>query len=89
VLDLKRPVWAGRVLSPRNRLPAGGFGDTKTDEWPTLTSALLPRVAGDNDLVKRLLWSGLVAGIGALAAIVANRVAATVWRRVFDEDPPD
>jgi len=46
-------------------------------------------VGGDNDLVKRLMWSGLIAGIGALAAIAANRVAATIWRRVFDEDPPD
>jgi hypothetical protein len=46
-------------------------------------------VAGDNDLVKRLMWSGLVAGIGALAAIAANRVATSIWKRVFDEDPPD
>ena len=54
---------------------------------PTLcfTSA----VAGDNDLVKRLMWSGLVAGVGALAAIAANRVATSIWKRVFDEDPPD
>ena len=43
----------------------------------------------ENALVKRLMWSGLVAGIGALAAIAANRMAATVWRRLFDEDPPD
>ena len=28
-------------------------------------------------------------GIGALATIAANRVAATIWSRVFDEDPPD
>ena len=40
-------------------------------------------------MAKRLMWSGLVAGIGALAAIAANRLAATVWRRVFDEDPPE
>jgi hypothetical protein len=46
-------------------------------------------VAGDNDLTKRLMWSGLIAGIGALATIVGNRVAASIWRRVFDEDPPD
>ena len=26
---------------------------------------------------------------GALAALAANRVAVTVWRRVFDEDPPE
>jgi hypothetical protein len=43
----------------------------------------------DNDLVKRLMWSGLLAGIGALSTIVANRIATVVWQRVFDEDPPD
>jgi hypothetical protein len=46
-------------------------------------------VASDNDLAKRLIWSGLMAGIGALSTIIANRVAATIWRRMFDEDPPD
>jgi hypothetical protein len=43
----------------------------------------------DNDLVKRLLWSALLAGLGAITTIVANRVATMVWRRAFDEDPPD
>ena len=42
-----------------------------------------------NDLVKRLMWSGLLAGVGALATIVANRVATAIWVRVFNEDPPD
>ena len=42
-----------------------------------------------NDLVKRLMWSGLLAGVGALTTIVANRVATEIWQRVFDEDPPD
>jgi hypothetical protein len=43
----------------------------------------------NNDLVKRLAWSGMLAGAGALAAIAANRVAAVVYRRVFGEDPPE
>ncbi|HEV3033792.1 MAG TPA: hypothetical protein VGX72_03280 [Solirubrobacteraceae bacterium] len=42
-----------------------------------------------NEMVKRLMWQGLLAGVSALVAIVANRVAATVWRRVFDEEPPE
>jgi hypothetical protein len=42
-----------------------------------------------NQLVKRLLWSGLLAGIGALMTVVSNRVAALIWTRVFNEDPPD
>ena len=42
----------------------------------------------DNDLVKRLAWSGLLAGLGALTSIVANRIAIEIWTRVFKEDPP-
>ena len=30
----------------------------------------------DNDVVKRLVWSGLLAGIGALASVATTRVAA-------------
>ena len=41
------------------------------------------------DLVKRLAWSGMLAGFGALASIVASRMAAVAYRRVFDEDPPE
>ena len=40
-------------------------------------------------MVKRLMWSGLLAGFGALAAIAANRAATGVWRRVFGEEPPE
>ena len=43
----------------------------------------------ENELVKRLVWSGLLAGVGALSTIVANRIATAVWIRLFDEDPPD
>jgi hypothetical protein len=43
----------------------------------------------DNELVKRLAWSGMVAGIGALASIVTTRIAAMIFRRVFGEDPPE
>jgi len=43
----------------------------------------------DNEIVKRLMWTGLVAGTGALASVVAMRISATIWRRLFDEDPPE
>jgi hypothetical protein len=42
-----------------------------------------------NDMVKRLAWSGLLAGIGALASIATTRAAAVVYRRMFGEDPPE
>ena len=43
----------------------------------------------DNELVKRLVWSALLAGLGALASIATTKVAALVWRRVYGEDPPE
>ena len=43
----------------------------------------------ENDIVRRLLWAGLMAATGALATVAANRVAAAIWVRVFGEDPPE
>jgi hypothetical protein len=43
----------------------------------------------NNDLAKRLMWSGLLAGVGALTTIVANRIATGIWVRIFNEDPPE
>jgi len=43
----------------------------------------------DNEIVKRLAWSGLLAAIGALASILTTRAAAVVYRRMFGEDPPE
>ena len=43
----------------------------------------------DNDIVKRLMWSGLLASIGALASIATTRLAHLIWVRAFGEDPPE
>jgi len=43
----------------------------------------------DNEIVRRIVWSGLLTATGALASILAARVSAVIYRRVFDEDPPD
>ena len=43
----------------------------------------------DNELAKRLVWSGLLTATGALASIVAARLAAVVFRRIYGEDPPE
>jgi hypothetical protein len=43
----------------------------------------------ENETVRRLLWTGMVAATGALASVVANRVAAALWVRIFGEDPPE
>lgn len=43
----------------------------------------------DNEIVRRLVWSGMLAGATALAGMVATRVAAFAYRRAFGEEPPE
>jgi len=43
----------------------------------------------ENEIVKRLAWSGLLAASSALASLVATRLAAFAWKRIFDEEPPE
>jgi hypothetical protein len=43
----------------------------------------------ESELAKRLIWSGLLAGFGALFSAASARAATVVWRRVFDEEPPE
>jgi hypothetical protein len=43
----------------------------------------------ESDLVKRLVWSGLLAGVGALASIATQRIATIIWVRAFGEEPPE
>jgi hypothetical protein len=43
----------------------------------------------ENDVVKRIMYSALLTGLGALASLAANRVAAMAWRRLFAEEPPE
>ena len=42
----------------------------------------------ENEMVKRLMFSGLLAGIGALAAIASRKLAEQIWRAAFNEEPP-
>ncbi len=39
--------------------------------------------------MKRVMWSGLLTAVGALASILTQRAAALLWRRIFDEEPPE
>jgi hypothetical protein len=43
----------------------------------------------DSDISRKLVWSGLLAASGALASILATRLASIVYRRIYDEDPPE
>lgn len=42
-----------------------------------------------NEMTKRLVYSGLLAATGALASVIAARLAAIFYRRIYDEDPPE
>jgi hypothetical protein len=56
-------------------------------ETNTSSSARLP-VPLQNDLVKKLVWSGVMATVSAIAAIAARKGAEQLWIRLFGEEPP-
>ena len=56
---------------------------------PPVPSLIESRPMIESPLVKRLLWSGLLAGIGALATVATTRLASVIWMRVFGEEPPE
>jgi hypothetical protein len=63
----------------------------KAKKRPVQTSGLPPKPAQmppENIAVKKLLWSGLVAGVGVAAVAAAERAAHAIWVKVFDEEPP-
>jgi hypothetical protein len=39
-------------------------------------------------MLRKLLWAGLYAGLGAAATIGARRTASSIWRLATGEEPP-
>lgn len=54
-----------------------------------LDSAGVVAVIKQNEMLKRLAWSGLLAGLGAAASFATLRLAHVIWVRAFGEDPPE
>ena len=75
-----------RVVPARE--PAGRVTAAPLTRIPPPPALRLLRV-NQNEIVKRLMWSGLLAGLGALSSVVTMRAAALIWYRIFDEDPPE
>ncbi len=75
------------AASARVRPPASTAGRPRSGR--RFRARLLDSAPMDNEMVKRLVWSGLLAGIGALASIATTKLAAVIWRRAFGEDPPE
>ena len=40
-------------------------------------------------MVKRLMYTALLAGLGSLASVLTSKTAALIWTRVFGEEPPE
>jgi hypothetical protein len=47
-----------------------------------------PGVGNESAMLRKLLWTGLYAGLGAAATIAARRLASRIYRIVTGEEPP-
>jgi hypothetical protein len=39
-------------------------------------------------MLRKALWTGLYAGLGAIATVAARRLATSIWRVATGEEPP-
>jgi uncharacterized membrane protein len=39
-------------------------------------------------MLRKAMWSGLYAGVGAVSTLLARRVSSKIWRVATGEDPP-
>ena len=40
-------------------------------------------------MLRKLMWSGLYAGLAAGAAVITRLIAARIWHLATGEDPPE
>jgi hypothetical protein len=45
-------------------------------------------VAIETLVLRKVLWNGLYAGIGAISTVAARRVATKIWHVATGEEPP-
>ena len=55
---------------------------------PLVAEALGSRDSRRGKLTRKLAWTALYGGLGALAAMAARRTASRIWRRTTGEEPP-
>jgi hypothetical protein len=39
-------------------------------------------------MLRRAMWTGLYAGLGAVSTVAARRLATKIWRVTTGEEPP-
>jgi hypothetical protein len=39
-------------------------------------------------MLRKALWTGLYAGVGAASTVAARRLSSKIWRIATGEDPP-
>ena len=87
-VDLRPARAGGRGLRARQGLRRGH--DLRRPRGARVgTVCLTPATMTDNEMVKRLMWSGLLAALGSLATIATSKIAHLIWVRAFGEDPPE
>ena len=87
-LDLRPAGAGGRRLRAR-QVVRGGHDLRRPRGARVGTVCLTPATMTDNEMVKRLMWSGLLAALGSLATIATSKIAHLIWVRAFGEDPPE
>ena len=59
------------------------------DPLPPTARCLQAPTAGERvDMLRKAMWTGLYAGLGAASTMITRRLATKIWRVATGEDPP-
>ena len=54
-----------------------------------MTASLVEQASGKQEsMLRKLLWTGLYAGLAAVATMAARRTASKIWHVATGEPPP-
>ena len=94
----ERPRALSEIMGERTRSPmdsarhsAERIGQSLRAAAYQVQAARQPRmeiVREDGSMLKRLLWVGVVSVMGALGAMLFQRLTGAFWRRTMNEEPP-
>jgi membrane protein len=90
--EVVRPVSSSNGHAVRVNGEAGANGEA--GKMSVVSTTRKRNGSGDGgtkgapDMVKKLMWAGVVSGSMAVGTMAARRASAEIWRGIFGEDPP-
>jgi len=80
--------WSSEACSLRQEVPRRSTIGSPGFQKAGWVQRFVQIVAREDMMLRKVLWTGLYAGLGAVATVAARRTASKIWRVGTGEEPP-